>query len=167
MNVSHHDVSHHDPHWLNDHDCCDPQNIHHSHRNHVVDHLVSKIHYITSSRVSWTVKVWQGVFWSGRKMCISALSHSSSSNLVWSDILFKCTKILQFYLVVSSLLPTESVQQIWKGRSHQWGCFRLKGDTEKEKIRRRMRARGKGGQAPISLADEFTSLTCSAVSPDI
>ena len=116
---------------------------------------------ITSSRVLWTVTVWRGVLWS------KCFSHTdcSSSNLVRSDIFFECTKILQFYSVVSSLMPTHCFQQIFKGRSHQWECFGLKGDFEREKIvRRRTRAEERG---PISLADEFTSLTCSAVSPEI
>ena len=116
---------------------------------------------ITSSRVLWTATVWRGVLWS---KCFSH-TDSSSSNLVRSDIFFECTKILQFYSVVSSLMPTHCFQQIFKGRSHQWECFGLKGDFEREKIvRRRTRAEEKG---PISLADEFTSLTCSAVSPEI
>ena len=51
-------------------------------------------------------------------------------------------------------------------RSHQWGCFGVKKcDKECEKTKRVKRKVREGN--PISLADEFTSRTCSAVSPEI
>ena len=92
------------------------------------------------------------------------IHHTQGSSNRWY-LLWVHKNPTDLLLVVSLLIQlTHCFQPICEWRLHQWGCFGQKGEEERKSRRRKRRD---GGQGPISLADEFTSLTCSAVSPEI